>query len=254
MSRIAGKQYFADRTITEVTVPVEVEAIGEWAFASCPLLSTIRIPAGCKVADKAFAGSVALGQIILYENSPLELVEGVSSRLLALSVLAWPRATAAAFEAASSRGFWDWFDPKLSAYLKEADDDGFSPFQAGGEEDYDEEICAREEYVSLIRLQKAGMIFERLLEKETRPSAALREECVSWLKQYNPQVPFALMERAGERGLLYEELYFTSKLHLGCGIDTLLECAGRKVELRARILREFENCSFGDTFLDALKL
>ncbi|MCR5250414.1 MAG: leucine-rich repeat domain-containing protein [Lachnospiraceae bacterium] len=254
MSVIKRKQHFADRKLNSVTVPEDTVSIGEWAYAFCGGLREIRIPVGCEVADKAFQGSEELARIFLYEKSG-EGVHDVNGapELLALAVLAWPEHTRSAIaEAAEDEGFLSRFDSKMKTYLSEDDADAYSPFLAGGEEDYADEGEEKERFIFSVRLKKAKMIFERLL-CAGGPDEETKAAYLKWLGLHNPEIPFALIRSAGERRPDYERLYFQCRLQEAADAETLLRCADDDVELRSAILRHTGENSGGD-ILNGLRL
>lgn len=236
MGRIPGKYRFGDKSIKKLVVPEDTTEIGEWAYGACSALEEVHIPKGCRVSDRAFAGSDGIRRIFLY-NEKGERVNALPG-LLALAVTVWPGDTSRIFEAASDdAAFLEWLDERLPLYLAEEDSLGYIPFLAGGEEDYRDETEERKEHERAVKLRKARFMYERLLAGGIRPPGDEKSRMSGRLKDYGPGISFALMKEDSERKEEYGRLFFELCIDGDAGTGKLLEYAGEDAGLRAMVLR-----------------
>lgn len=249
--RIAKKAHFGDRTLQKVTIPQEISFVEDWAYASCVSLREVRIPCDCRISEKAFAGSDGIGRICLSRE---EQTVNAYPELLALTVRIWQQQSPTAIEKAQNdKEFLSWIDGRLNSYLTEADDTGFRPFLAGGEEDYGEESEERASYIRKVQKDKVRLILERL-SADPVPDGPGREDLLSYINAHSPGYYFELVRETAGRRLFYEELFMKYPLYDTISTEQLLQDAGDDIELRALILRGREPGKEGERLLWQLEI
>lgn len=231
---ILAKEYMNNSALTEHTLSPDTECVGEWAFARCKNLRSIHIPAGCAVSNRAFENCPALSEVHVYHDSPDESAAGYP-HLLALALRTWDREAAVLIDNAADPGsFTDYFDSRLLRYINTPDDDGFDPFLAGGEEDYDN-TTALCDHIRNVRMAKAELIYERL-----SITAAIAEDVksvfVDWLISHNPEISFAVLTPPSDHNEAYRDIYFELGLNRLTDTGSLLQIAEKDTRLRAMIL------------------
>ena len=231
---ILAKEYMNNGKLTEYIIPPGTECVGEWAFARCRNLRSIHIPAGCDVSNRAFESCPALSEVYIYLDSPDEPVAGYP-HLLALALRTWDHEAAVLIDnAADPDAFTDWFDSRLLRYINTPDDEGFDPFLAGGEEDYDN-TTALNEHIRNVRMAKAELIYERL--SITAPvTGELKSVFTDQLVRFNPEISFAVLTPPSDHNEAYRNLYFELGLDKLTDTGLLLRIADKDTRLRAMVL------------------
>lgn len=177
---IEKKQFMGSKELVNVIVPSHVTAIENWAFAHCSNLKTISIPASLEyIGNQVFLNCDKLGKVVVYdENSARiaskaedynlskviygsKLINEYLSKLLAIAILKFDYNGNILTEYGSDEWLEKW-DTTLCKYIEEADDNGFKPFLAGGEEDYENIDNAREKFCYNRQCEKINAIFSRI--------------------------------------------------------------------------------------------
>lgn len=246
---ILAKEYMNNGALTEHIIPPDITCVGEWAFARCRNLRSIHIPAGCAVSNRAFENCPSLSEVYIYHDSPDEPAAGYP-HLLALALRTWDREAAVLIDnAADPDSFTDYFDSRLRRYINTPDDDGFDPFLAGGEEDYDN-TTALNDHIRGVRMAKAELIYERLCI--TAPiTEDMRSVFLDRLIKYNPEISFAVLTPPSDHNEAYRNLYFELGLSRLTDTGTLLKIAGKDTRLRAMILDHNQG---SDSVIDTMML
>lgn len=238
---IAKKAHMGDKRIVSETVPHTVTAIEEWAYANCSSLSCICIPVGCDVADNAFAGCGKLEKVCLYREDTSEALSGVmniSPVLLAMAIHAWPKDTGLLIDiAGDNERFINYMDTRLPVFLNTPDEDGFTPFLAGGEEDYEDADAALKIYAAERLKLKAAMIYERISLSDAADIPQDRyARYTDYLKRNNPHPVFEILNHNYINRDVYCELYFSLGLDHEADPEELILLSSDDTELRARVL------------------
>ena len=164
---IEKKQFWGDRDLTHYVVPRDVTEIGDWAFAGCRELVWVAIPETVRyVGREAFASCDKL-KAVYYYRKDTEHKEEKYAELLALALRFFP--SNSELVASRKEGCAVWlqaWDAACKSHLESADDLGYRPFWAGGEEDYEDENKAYLEYCRMTRFRKAEVVLQRLLAED----------------------------------------------------------------------------------------
>ncbi|MCR4691251.1 MAG: hypothetical protein K5739_07900 [Lachnospiraceae bacterium] len=266
MKVIGKKEHYLDKEMETAIVPPDCTLVEDWAFGFCPALTKTWIPSGCRVSEKAFAGSDGLEEIFLYADAQaLELGRSINEdpMLLALWIKNCPRDMEKALKmAGEGEAFYPWFDESLMRLLKQPDDTGFTPFLAGGEEDYSDEGEEKKAYIRKMKKEKIRLAACRLfsdradedVEKEPGSVTAVALDLFqSYINESDPALYFSLIKEEGEAGEMYRKLFSRRQLFSHVDRDRLLGLAGEDVTLRAMILtRKKEERE--ESFFDVLTL
>ena len=163
---IKRKQFMGDRTLRSYVIPKGTTEIGEWAFSGCKALSRVAIPSTVEhIGRDAFANCDQLKSASYYQESEEE--EDDLSGLMAIALRYFKTDDRLITERKSGREQWlKLWDEACEAFLDSPDEEGFRPFLAGGEEDYEDEAKKREEHCKMARLRKARAVYERLVTYE----------------------------------------------------------------------------------------
>ncbi|MCR4585418.1 MAG: leucine-rich repeat domain-containing protein [Lachnospiraceae bacterium] len=178
MTAVRRKEHFGERELQKAVILPGTEEVGEWAFGFCLNLKEVWLPIGIRLSEKAFEGSDNIERVCLYSTEE-ELKAGrninAAEETLALALLVWPGEITGLLDNYTDEKLKDFITGRLPAYLEEADDKGFKPFLAGGEEDYDDETSEREAYIFRIRLRKIRLALDALLLSAGDHSAYIRK-------------------------------------------------------------------------------
>ena len=246
---IPAKEYMNNPGLTDHIIPPDVTCVGEWAFARCKNLHTIHIPAGCAVSNRAFEKCPSLSEVYIYDGSPDNPLRGYP-HLLALALRTWDHEAAVLIDnAADAEALTDHLDSRLFRYINTPDEDGFDPFLAGGEEDYDN-TGALNDHIRNVRLSKANLIYERLTIKAPL-SDKLKDAVMEQLISNNPDISFGVLTPQTDHNKPYRDLYFDLGLDKLTDPESLLSIAGNDTKLRAMVL---EHNHGGKTAIDNMIL
>ena len=237
---IEKKQYMGDRTLKSFIVPKDVVEIGDWAFSGCKELRWVAIPESVEhIGRNVFAFCEKLEAVYCYQDT-VEKKEESLAELMAIAFRFF-RETSRMIEMwRKGRGAWicAW-DQVCKRFLEGPDEEGFHPFLAGGEEDYQDEEEDRREYCRKKRLQKAEVILKRLLvEREWEACQMSEKEKAFWLdKLRENDMALELLKDNVNKPMQVVDIYENAGLltHENCRI--LLETIPEEsVELRAMLL------------------
>lgn len=245
--KIEKKQFMGDKTLMHFVIPEGTTRIGDWAFAGCTELAWLALPSCVEqIGREAFKNCANLKAVYCYDarepktggmpaecRKDLELTDD-SAELLAIALRFFKES--AGLIPAMRGEIKEWFslwDEMCIRFLEQSDEDGFRPFLAGGEEDYDDEMDKRETYCREKRLLKARVILIRLLncpekDKKAYYQEKLRENDMSPALLHEP------WEQPGKVLALYEEAGLLNKERC----RELLNCLPEEfVEMRAMLLK-----------------
>ncbi|MBR3468439.1 MAG: leucine-rich repeat protein [Lachnospiraceae bacterium] len=155
-----------DKTLRSYVIPKGTTEIGEWAFSGCKALSRVAIPSTVEhIGRYAFANCDQLKVASLYHETEEE--EDDLAGLMAIALRYFKTDDRLITERRGGREHWlKLWDEACETFLDSPDEEGFRPFLAGGEEDYEDEAKKREEHCKMARLRKARAVYERLVTME----------------------------------------------------------------------------------------
>lgn len=187
---IEKKAVLGNRKIESIFVPYGIRNIGDWAFAHCMRLKEVWLPDTLEELGRdIFQDDKMLERVYLYskrqkasDKSDFEdeyFVYDEAAGLVTFALKCFKKSEhinnallirGTDFGAESENRInnfekksWIYsFDEALSEYINEPDDEGFNPFLAGGEEDYEDPENDPEYYKKNKRIKKCGFILERL--------------------------------------------------------------------------------------------
>ncbi len=244
IKKIEKKQYVNRRDLSRFVVPEGVEEIEAYAFADCVELKFIAVPSSVKhMVASAFFGCEKLTQVHVYEG---EFSEGDISLLPArarelsnlcavyVRELIWT--SELSFSDVGSEEWLSAWDKAFSLYLGMPDETGFFPFNAGGEEDYEDALANPEYYIKKIRMKKANYMIDRLLCAENCPLLDEFKKGYTERLLTNEEALEALMQRTEkipEAVALFDEIGL-----LPSDIEQMLRKVPESaVELRAELIK-----------------
>ena len=172
--QIPAKQNLGNRKLISDVIPQGVTGIGDWAYAHCVNLEEIAIPSSVRTLGRdVFTGCSALKRIYVYGNGSYD--EGVKTgdtaglcaglNAVAVRFFSSPSEVLISDEDVTADKLKLW-DEQCLEYLELPDDTGFSPFLAGGEEDYSEGADQLTKYRQERQGNRAYVMFTRLLAED----------------------------------------------------------------------------------------
>lgn len=267
---ILKKEYMNRQDLTEVILPAHIIGIGDWAFANCERLAKIYLPTSVQtMGQNIFLGCPALRDIVVYDTSDADITvpqetraaaptEAFAETLSRLTAIAFTCFNLPALRCLRDIGSYSWlsmWDDTLLQYLHQPDDEGFDPFLAGGEEDYEDKNSNPDYFCHIRRIQKVTCILERLLiEKDYPLSPRLRTQLSDYLAEYSfwsPEdgvhaetIDVLLLEtqRISSIYKLYKEMRLFEHVHIADFISTL---PPEQVELKALLISHSSPCDYG---------
>ncbi|MCR4716546.1 MAG: leucine-rich repeat domain-containing protein [Lachnospiraceae bacterium] len=239
MSVIKKKEHLGDRKLTSETVGKDVQIIEDWAYAHCKGLREIYLPKGIKeISSKAFEGCDSLVNVYIYGDNKEEILND-SPHLLAVAIASWPEDTCDMIvNAADSLAFYRRLDERLIKYLAEADEVGFDPFLAGGEEDYEDEENDIDYYIFSKQVNKCVLIYERLLAENAGFFIdEVSKKCyLDYLAKFKLSAAFSALLKDDIFASRYKSLFFSLKLLNDEDVKELLPKAKKDVELESMLI------------------
>lgn len=257
---IGRKAFLSKKNLRKVTVPGTVTEVGDWAFAYCDHLHTVRFvhegEADGKSEEKSGAGTkLRFGKSVFLECHNLRYVYVKDGSESTAALLAAAVTTAEApylldAQEAGSREWLEKWDARMFAVLHSADEEGYSKQVLCGEEDYGS--TDKVAYESGRRKVKVRLLLLRCLypeglapERRSEMEAYLREKDETW------QV---ILKEHGE-----DQAYYKLFTDLGCvtedNFDALLRDVGEDCpELRAYLMRYKEEVLGYSDFFAGLQL
>ena len=206
-SFITKKQFMSRKDLFEYVIPDGILEIGDWAFADCDNLQMLSFPIsvkkigrhiveGCDRLKMVFVRDLKDGERLKYILAHVfyEFDFPISDTICEVGTMTW----------------MEELDARLLSFLRSDDADGFAPFLAGGEEDYEDVQETREAYCTGRRMRKLVFISERLLLRERFP---VQDISMSAFIQYlenccmDTDVLLGSLAFAKERRLFFLELY-----------------------------------------------
>ena len=172
--QIPAKQNLGNRKLISDVIPQGVTGIGDWAYAYCVNLEEIAIPSSVRSLGRdVFTGCTALKRVYLYESgvygeaSKTGDTAGLCAGLNAIAVrfFSSPMEVLIPDVNVTACIMKKW-DEQCLEFLELPDDTGFSPFLAGGEEDYSEGEDQLTKYRQERQRSRAYVLFARLLAAE----------------------------------------------------------------------------------------
>ncbi len=254
---IERKAFLSKKKLRKVIVPSGVTVVGDWAFAYCDSLHTVRFnPPQGSGSGTTVTESLNFGRSVFMECSSLRYLYVGDQKESTAALLAAAVTTAGApylldAREAGSREWLEKWDARMLAVLESADNEGYSRQVLCGEEDYGStDLLA---YESAQRKIKVRLLLLRLLypiglreEHRCRLESYLREHTAGCGQEETWQV---VLSEHGEDRACYQ--LFAG---LGCinpdNFDKLLSDVGQTCpELKAFLLRyKEENLEHRDFF------
>ncbi len=230
--KIGKKEHFGERELKKAVIPPGTEELEAWAYGACVNLKEVWLPAGISLSGKAFEGSGNIERVCIYSNEE-ELKAGrhINSLedTLALALLVWSEDMTGLLEDYSDEKLISFIADKLPAYLEEADDKGFEPFLAGGEEDYGDEVSEREKHISGVRLRKVRLSLDAMLLGEA-------DHC-SYIRHFGTEILLSVLKIVKKRREDYVSFCFEKELFDTDELNELPERAAEDAELKAMLIK-----------------
>lgn len=229
---IEKKQFMGDRSLRHYVIPKDTVEIGDWAFAGCKGLTDVTIPSSVeRIGRNVFEGCDHLTRIFWYQEKEAEGDDLAELMAFALRFFKTD-ARMVTLRSAGREAWLSFWDESCKAFLRTSDEEGFKPFLAGGEEDYEDEREKRKEHCRMMRLRKAEVLLCRLLSEEKVDPFYLDE-----LRKNDMALKlFAVGERPWKKMVeLYERAGILTQENIQ---KTLAELPEGSVELRALLLRK----------------
>lgn len=171
---IGKKAYLGRNDFIDIEVPAQVKRIEDWAFAQCERLRRVALPYGVEYVGKnVFLGCDALERVIVYggeqpgKNGIPEVLHLARMTAVALRDFGCDN-PAGLLDINAPEWLFAW-DTACTRYVCQADDSGFMPFLAGGEEDYEDVEDERFQYCHRVQKRKAVILLHRLALKDMFP-------------------------------------------------------------------------------------
>lgn len=186
---ITKKEYMGRVDLAKVLVPSHVTTIENWAFAQCTNLRTIAIPSTLKHLGKdVFLDCNKLDKIVIYKDDcqrDFSDEEYAMAELVAIALLKFDDIILKVFSEIGSDTWINRWDESCMKYILLDDSINFSPFLAGGEEDYEDKDNNLEYYCSKVRKSKINMVVRRLcFEKYFAIKKEARADYVTYLRKH----------------------------------------------------------------------
>ncbi|MBQ9610294.1 MAG: hypothetical protein IJV15_12740 [Lachnospiraceae bacterium] len=170
---IPKKAVLGNQKVDIILIPYGTKCVEDWAFAHCTHLKEIWLPDTIMVFGRdVFLDDKALERVVVFSKKEEKpngdkkeddyYVYDDVAELLAIAVKCFEKSDTYNFSNLSSAEWFEWYDANLTDYIEKSDEDGFNPFLAGGEEDYEDPENDIEYYSRKQREKKCGAIFERL--------------------------------------------------------------------------------------------
>ena len=254
--RITKKQYLGDHSLTEYVIEPGTIWVEDWAFAYCSHLERIAFPETVAGIGKAlFLGCVALNTVYFYDSraqsgrflfEEAEKEQRLEGELYALAFRYFNDADALirAHYGRDKKLIETW-EVLFDKFLSTPEEDGFEPFLAGGEEDYEGAEEAALSYCHGMRLKKTEAILQRMLwgklsgEGETKAYLHYQKKLQEAQEAYEV---LGNVEQFYQQAIdIYEEAGFLDSVH----IEKLLEAVSpQKAELRGMIIKRAQGNLF----------
>ena len=256
VSRIGRKSFLSDKYLHELSIPVSVSYIDDWAFAGCKNLRTISMGRNVLMGNGVFKDCRSLERVsISEENEDNEMALDASYLLAAVIKLMDNRFLFDPKNAGTTDWFANW-DRRMIAILSEPDEDGFSALLACGEEDYEGRDNTIEAYLARRRRRKVRICALRLLH-DSSLSGDDRKTISAYLYDHRAGTDFPSFWEVVLREHGDDEEYYKLMCDLGCvdisNIDIMLEDLGQSHPGMKSYLIRFSSGS-DEGFLDSMEL
>lgn len=255
-NQIPKKAYLGENKLTEAMLPYGVTELSDWAFAGCKNLELIALPDTIKEIGKdVFLNCTGLKRILIFGKEQEETLqeggvplwnttESIEGELLMQAVCWLLMPQAIPLFSTDRTQFFKELREQITGYLARPDEEGFAPFLAGGEEDYDDRESDPAYYCRRQRLKKVMLLSRYLLladsiVQECMLERSEKEQWIAYMKEHEESYQIFLEEQHLVRELfaLYEKLNLFDRE----SVSALLEqVTGQQVELRALLLRKQE--------------
>ena len=158
LSEIGPKEYLSRKDVEELILPIQVERIGNWAFAHMKNLKRIVFPRKQLMLGKEILkGCDRLKQVCIESEAADD-----ASYLLAAAVVDMGEQGFLVPEQVGSAEWTEHFDHTLQDFIYSQDETGFQPMWFGGEEDYDDNDTNVELYRRKRQKEKVKLVILRL--------------------------------------------------------------------------------------------
>lgn len=250
---IPDKAFLSNKTVREIVLPDCLEAIGNWAFAHAENLQTLIVPAKeITIGKDIFRGCKRL-QAVIPKGESRELGHML---LKVLTMFKAPQLFAP--QRAGEREWLREWDGRLLFFLKQADEEGFSPICAGGEEDYDGDENNPLVYAHERRMEKARLAYFRLRSaKGLLPET--KEALGSYLREHTKGVGGAgeeawqaLLADYANDPVVWRIFVEAGGFRQDNAEALLADLEEAQVELKAYLMQEWESRFRSGTFWETL--
>ncbi len=237
---IRKKEYLGRNDFIDIEIPVQVKRIEDWAFAQCERLRRVALPYGVEYIGKnVFLGCDALERVTVYgcEQPGKNGIPEVFHRawMIAVALRDFGCDNPARLLDINAPEWLSSWDTACTRYICLADDSGFMPFLAGGEEDYEDVEAERFIYCHIIQKRKAVILLHRLALKEMFPvDEALHAIWTDFLKKVSVKSRAAACDEQGK-----------SRKDIGSGYGPLVDAM---IDDGERLYEDFQVCIAEDLF------
>ena len=247
VTSVSKKAFLGRKTIKKIVLPDTVRSVGDWCFASCINLASVRMPV-CTAGEGIFNGCTLLEQIILPG------ISGDMGYLLAGAVRYGAPSHLTDIRNIEADRFEKW-DAWVLRLLDEPDDEGFTNQILCGEEDYGS--CDKDAYESGRRVLKVSLCLLRLLHPENNRDED-RERMSGYIRDHREGSDKGNESWIAVRDHFPDKKHFDMLASLGCIDDTnrdrmLRGLGDDKQELKSLLIKT-SGSDAGDRFFSALEL
>ena len=232
VTTIAKKAFLGNKVLTEVSLPVTVREIGDWAFAHCSSLYKLEMPSSDLHVGKDICKGCKMLQV-------LDTGMGMETARLfaAVPVMLDAEYLFAPEEAGSAEWLAKW-DDRMLTLLSRHDESGFTRLVLCGEEDL---LADLPTYVAKKRREKAEMCFLRLLNPiglSEENEKTLREYLCTHTKGCDSEAAWeTLLLSHGDERAYYEEFMKTGCVTGENITDMLADMKDGHTEMKALLMR-----------------
>ncbi|MBO4999037.1 MAG: leucine-rich repeat protein [Lachnospira sp.] len=255
-NQIPKKAYLGNRELIEIMVPYGTTELSDWAFAGCKNLELVLLPDTIQRLGKdVFLNCNHLKRILLFDKAqesvfkegllPLwNTKDSIQGELFMQAVCRLMMPDAVTLFLKDRKQFFVDIGEQIASYLARPDEEGFAPFLAGGEEDYDDKESDISYYCQRRRLNKIFLLGRFFLladicPQEYKVEGQSKKQWVAYMKKQKEtyQVLYEEQHLVKELFLLYEKLDLWDKTIVS---ELLEQVTAQQVELRALLLRKQE--------------
>ncbi len=256
---IGKKAFLGCKGLREVTLPVGIRSIGEWAFAFCDNLLRVNLKrVGTAFGKGVFKNDKKLREIYLYDvNKESREDREQVAKLLAAAPIYMDAEYLLDAEHAGNNEWYDKWDTKLTHILSLKDDEGYHLYVLCGEEDLHFDY---DQYLEYNREKKSYLCMLRLYN-DAALDGSMRDALRDYLLEHNTgcesdaAIRVLLRDFADDKG--YYELMIREGIITPASLEAvLLKMGDRHPQMKAFLIESIRGGSkdAAGTFFDELAL